>query len=262
MTASGEQVVRGLRAAARATGRSASGVQKLVDAGRLPARRDGAAFEFSVADLEAVRRVEPPGLIAATVVNAAPPSDVPALAVPTPAVDHVGQSEHLASTVHPSDDGAVASQVFADLAAGKPLTQIVIDRHLAPDVVRRVHAEWLALSDVDGLKKPTAEARLVEAEADIRALDGRLSAAEAAIEETSVEHGRTHELERRVRSLETRGRATGVPAAVLQRLDALEQQVRSLPAAPLLLHDWRCGCGGSLLVAASCSVCGSGRMAS
>ena len=41
MSAPGEHVVRGLRAAARATRRSASGVQKLVDTGRLPARRDG-----------------------------------------------------------------------------------------------------------------------------------------------------------------------------------------------------------------------------
>ncbi|HVV53260.1 MAG TPA: hypothetical protein VHO06_26615 [Polyangia bacterium] len=70
--------------------------------------------------------------------------------------------------------GDVAAFVFADLAAGRSLTQIVVDRKLSPDIVRRLHAEWLALSDADALGKAAAEKRLGDLEAAVAGMRTRL----------------------------------------------------------------------------------------
>jgi hypothetical protein len=250
------EVVHGLRAAARFTGWSPSGVQKLVDGGRLVAQKDDRGYVFSVADLSAIRRD--------------PAASTPPIATSVPASPAMGEDREVApessdpscdavTSTAGADDGAVAAIVFSDLRAGKSLVDIVAERRIAPDVVRKFHAQWLALSDTDALRRPTAEARLVEAEADIQTLDSRLSAAEAAIEEVNAEHGRAREVERRVRSLETRGRATSVPAAVLQRLDTLEQQIRSLPTAPMPIGRCCPSCGAAVIVATACSGCGAGR---
>ena len=82
----------------------------------------------------------------------------------------------IAGAQHATGDGNIAAQVFADLAAGHPLTQIVIDRKLSPDTVRRLHGEWVALSDVDALRKPRAEARLTAVEAAVGELSTKLEA--------------------------------------------------------------------------------------
>lgn len=265
MSTDGE-VVHGLRAAAKLTGWSPSGIQRLVDRGRLHAEKNGHNFVFSAADLEAIRRdaAPPEALAIAMPIGRA---DTPAAALPpslqSPGLPEAPPKAQLEpSTKGTADDGgAVASQVFADLSAGHSLTQIVIDRRLPPDVVRRVHAEWLLLGDVDVLKKPTAEARLAGAESDVATLDERLSAAEAAIEEMSAERGRAHEVERRVRSLEGREKAAGVPTTVLRRLETLEQQVRSMPATPMPIGRCCPGCGAAVIVATACGGCGLGRVA-
>ena len=253
-----EHVVRGLRAAARATGRSASGVQRLVDTGRLAARKDGAVFEFSLTDLAAVRRAEPGVPSTAADVSSETRTDVSGAPTPPP-VDHLGQSSgRPLSTERSVDEGAVAAMAFADFQGGKSIVDVVIDRRLPPDVVRRFHGEWIALSDVDTLKKPEAEARLAQIEADIRTLDGQVGGVEGAF--AQVARGR-QDIENRLLGLERRGSMAGVPSTVFQRLDTLERQIRTLPAAPLLLGR-RCTCGHPLAVAACCPGCGAGRVAS
>lgn len=261
MSAPGEHIVRGLRAAARATRRSASGVQKLIDAGRLPARRDGNVFAFALADLEAVRRAEPSAPIAAAGVSEA----IPEITVPgpIPAVDRSDAGVQQASTPRQVDtDGVVAAQVFRDLQGGRTLVQIVAERQLAPDVVHRAYDQWLALSDVDTLRKPEAEARLAHVEADIQALDERLADIEGTVHEVSsaATRGR-QEVDARLLTLSARSNGVSVPAAIYERLNVLEAQLRSMPAALLLLPERRCGCGAPLVVAASCSGCGAGRLA-
>jgi hypothetical protein len=195
MNPPGEQIVRRLRAAARATGRSASGIQKLVDTGRLPARRDGNVFQFELTDLESLRRGPAPVPVGADV-NDEARTDVLGLAVSTPVVDHPRQSGQAVSTGHVGyDDGAVAAIIFGDITAGRTLVQIVAERGIAPDVVQRHHQQWRELKAFDDAQTPTALERLgrVETElalrarqVDLQALDERVAAIENTVHEMST----------------------------------------------------------------------------
>ena len=69
--------------------------------------------------------------------------------------------------------GDVAADVFADLDAGHPAATIVVTRRLPPEVVRRLHSDWLSLRELD-LNVPRPSDRL-------SALEERVARLEEAI---------------------------------------------------------------------------------
>ncbi len=267
--------VHGLRAAAKLTGWSPSGIQKLVDVGKVAAEKVGRSYTFRAADLEAIRRA--PDLLQA---SGLPPVPTGSAATPRPEVSVPGEGrpetpEHAHSHMTApatGDDGAVAAVVFADLRAGKSLVDIVAERRVAPDVVQRYHQQWRELKAIDDVQTPTSLERLGHVEAElalrasqlaVQALAEKLDAIESSLDEASAAatSGR-REVEARLRAIVARSNGVSVPGAVYQRLEALEARLGSLPVAPLLLPERRCGCGAPLAVLACCPGCGAGRAAS
>jgi hypothetical protein len=269
-------VVHGLRAAAKLTGWSPSGLQKMVDVGRVRAERVGRSYTFRAVDLQAIQRA--PGLrqpdVLAPASPAIVPSSTPRADVPEPAAGHreTVAITHSGAVDNTQDNGAVAALAFSDFRAGRSIIDVVIDRRLPPEVVRRFHGEWLGLSNVDDTETPTALERLIRVEEelalrasqlDVQVLAERLAAIESAIHDASaeVERGRRH-FETRLGGLEARGRAAGggsVISDVHQRLTVLEALVRTLPMA-LVPAPHRCPrCGiGQLATPAACGECGFG----
>jgi hypothetical protein len=239
-------IVRGWESAAEVAGRSVASVRKLVDGRKLSASKDSEGVRlFRRADLEGL----PP-------VQASTPRGTEVDPASASGVEGSTASSTLSA---PDPDGAVVAGIFADLEAGHDLRRIVVDRKLPPETVGSAYRDWLALGSIDLLRTPEAEARLAALEERVEALAGQLAGIEGASLEASDKNAR--DIEKRLRGAERRVNAAGVPTAVLQRLDALEQQVRNLPAAPLLL-DRRCTCGAPLAVLAACVGCGAGRAAS
>jgi excisionase family DNA binding protein len=258
--------VHGLRAAAKLTGWSASGIQKMIDAGRVRAEKVGRAYSFRAADLEAIRRGHTRSK-ALTATSASPDTPVtvsaPGTAAPPPGDQEIGSGPHADSMDAGTHDGDVAAIVFGDLAAGHSLTRIVVDRRLLPDLVRRFFGEWRALSDVDALLKPEAEVRLAEVEARVEALADKLAVVEATIRATSAQCAHAWQrAERRLRGLDLRVNAASGGSAVAEmreRLTALEGVVRGLPAVPIPTGHRCPRCGqGQLVTLAACGGCGLG----
>jgi hypothetical protein len=163
--------IRGLRAAAKLTERSPSGLQKLVDSGDLPATKVDGVYVFAAADLEALRAGSRPAAANETATEPSPEVDV---AVAEPAAPPAAAPAQPAETQptprsDPTSQGEIASMVFADLNAGKTLCAIVVERKLPPDVVRHWHDQWVELAHIDTLRTPAGERRLfgVERELDI-----------------------------------------------------------------------------------------------
>lgn len=263
MSAAGDDVVHGLRAAARVTGRSPSGIEKLVDTGRLSATKVDGAFVFARAALDAL---PPPHRIPASDAVTTGPGAAVSSADTTTGVHTSGTPLSTGEPAPPptasADGGTVASQVFADLADGHTLVQIVVDRKLSPDVVQAVYTQWRELSDVDGLAKPTSLDRLaaVERLAEAAAAEvGAIAALENLAEQVAA---LTRGVSTRLTGVERRNVGDDVRrelAGIRQRLSALEQTVRALPATPLAIGVPCSICGHQLAVAASCSGCGAGR---
>jgi hypothetical protein len=276
----GGDVVYGLRAAAKLTGWSASGIQKLVDAGKVPAERDGRTYMFRVVDLEAIRRSPGQPQPSGFPTTAAPASFAgPSAETPADATTPVGGRPEIAapanavqSSASANDDGIVASVIFTDLAAGRTLVQIVAERKIAPDVVQQHHQQWRELKAFDDAQTPTALDRLGQVEAELalrarqvelQALDERVAGIESAVHEVSTAATRDRQnLETHLAGLERKVRtASGGSATTdaLQRLAALEALVRSLPMAlvPAAHRCPRCG-NGQLATPAACAGCGFG----
>jgi hypothetical protein len=280
-------VVHGLRAAARLTGWSPSGLQKMIDGGRVKAERDGRTYTFRVVDLEAIRRAPgqpqasgfPTTAAPASVAgpSAATPADATTLVVGRPEIAAPANAGAEASDMR--DAGAIASIIFGDLAAGRTLVQIVAERKVAPDVVRHHHDRWRELQAIDEASTPSALERLARVEAtvgqnvnqfetgaaDVQALSEQLATAQAGLDALADQFAGTwRHFDGRLRGLDTRvniASRSGMGASISQRLGVLEQQMRNLPGA-LVPIGHRCpGCGSALIVAASCSGCGAGRMA-
>jgi hypothetical protein len=271
VTAAASDLVHGLRAAAKLAGRSPSGIQKLVDAGRVPAERNGRTYIFRASDLESIGRSrtpsEAPGFPASGASRGTPPAalsmDAPVL---SPGHDEVVPMDEPTATSGgaPIDEGAVASAVFADLQAGHDLRQIVVERRLRPEIVRRAYDEWVALANVDVLRAPEAAARLATAEGALALLTAQLPGIESALQAAAVDSARIRQnIEGRLRGLDQRLNAATVTAgggSLARRVETLELRVAALPAAPLPIGQQCPGCGAHLVVAASCSGCGVGRM--
>lgn len=270
MTATASDLVHGLRAAAKLTGRSPSGVQKLIDVGKVAAERTGRSYSFHLTDLQAISRIGPQDAIIGEVETA--PDRARAADESATVSDPPGSPVVRAPVVDQRDEGAIASTVFSDLASGKTLVEVVAQRKITPDVVRHHYDRWRELQAIDDAQAPSALDRLAQVEAtvgehavsveqsraDAQNLAARLDAAQASLEALADQLARTwRHVEGRLRGLDGRVNAAA-GGALSRRLDAVEGQVRNLPAAPLLL-DRRCGCGGPILVAAACSACGMGR---
>jgi hypothetical protein len=191
----------------------------------------------------------------------APLGDAPLLEGATGSTPAAGRPEGAAD----NDAGAIAAQVFADLQAGHELRQIVVDRRLSPEVVRRVFDEWTALENLDGSRTPQALAKIAQLEHDLAAINVFLAG--ITVDAQGL-HAQVDEVARatnqRLCSLERRPIAPTLAspgADILRRLEALERQIKALPAAPLAI-DRRCpGCGHALYSVAACSGCGAGRAA-
>jgi hypothetical protein len=154
--------IRGLRAAAKLTERSPSGLQKLVDSGDLPATKVDGVYVFAAADLEALRAGSRPAAANETATEPSPEVDV---AVAEPAAPPAAAPAQPAETQPTprsgsTSQGEIASMVFADLNAGKTLCAIVVERKLPPDVVRHWHDQWVELAHIDTLRTPAGERRL------------------------------------------------------------------------------------------------------
>jgi hypothetical protein len=156
--------VRGLRAAAKLTGRSPSGLQKMVDNGDLPAAKVDGVYVFDLSDLQALRPAPAPEPSGEAPADLSP--DVPAseqAMAPSPAP--VDPAEPRPAPEPPfASDGDVASMVFADLKAGKDLRTIVVERRLPPNIVKHWHDQWRELAEIDTLKTPAGERRLFTVE--------------------------------------------------------------------------------------------------
>lgn len=66
--------------------------------------------------------------------------------------------------------GDVAAGVFSDLAEGLPTASIVVTRQLSPEVVRRLHADWLSLRELD-VNSLSSSDRITELEARVAHLE-------------------------------------------------------------------------------------------
>lgn len=164
--------IRGLRAAAKVTGRSPSGLQKMVDNGALPATKVDGKYVFQTADLQslsprAALDVDDSDITAPVpeFASAKPEPDLePEPDEPSDAPFASSREAPPATASPPVDDGEEAAMVFADLNQGKPLCTIVVDHKLAPDVVARWYREWRKLSEIDALRTSEGEKRLFEVE--------------------------------------------------------------------------------------------------
>ena len=156
--------------------------------------------------------------------------------------------------------GNAAAVVFADMAAGRTLREIVVSRKLAPAAVRQHHDEWTALAAVDGLRTPSAEARLAETEKALAAQHEALEQQAGDIADVATLRQEVAALGRRLAALERRpagDRSATQLSGLSRRLDAVEVVLKAVPVAPLVV-DRICGCGNRLYVMAACSNCGAG----
>jgi hypothetical protein len=126
--------------------------------------------------------------------------------------------------------------------------------------VRRFRDEWLEMRNADALATPAAEARLAETEGGLRALAERLDAIEAGAHAAVDSAMWRQDVERRVRRAELSARPAGVPTALLNRIETLEQRLGELPAAPMPVGPCP-ACGGVLFTAVACSRCAAGHAA-
>ena len=217
-------VVRGWESAAEVAGRSATSLRKLVEAKKLAAQKDeDGVYVFERASLEAL----PPAKVLATGQLGEDEAADRREPAPSTAGD---KPEPLDGT------GELAALVFGDLQNGRELRQIVVERRLAPETVRRAYDQWLSLGEVDAPRKPEAEARLAAAEMSIAELATQLAAIETRVREgagRAVQHrqaldGRLHALASQPRIHER----AGEPAPTPRR--ASKRSCRNLPAGPFL----------------------------
>lgn len=76
----------------------------------------------------------------------------------------------LVAAVMPPVAGEVAAMVFADFDADASPTTVVINRQLTPEIVRRLHSEWIALKQLN-LTTPSNSERLTSLENAVRLLE-------------------------------------------------------------------------------------------
>lgn len=122
---------------------------------------------------------------------------------------------------HPNPtSGEVAAIAFADFNAGKPPAEVVVARALPPDLVRRLHADWLDLATL-AVNAPDGSKRLSTLEKRLTDLHAYAVSAVAA-------------------------------------LNALHARVFALPVpAPGDFNCADCGTSGCVTVPATCSACGA-----
>jgi hypothetical protein len=114
--------------------------------------------------------------------------------------------------------GEVAATVFADFDAGRTPGAVVVARQLPPDVVRRLHADWLDLRSLD-VNVPSGARRL------------------AALEQ-AVAGANTYS------------------AKTVEALNALVARVMALPVPAMTEFVCDCGASGCVTVPLTCSACG------
>lgn len=267
-------VVRGWESAAELAGRSVASVRKLVDGGRLRAEKapDG-VHVFERSDLLAlppvVRGAETETSadtrLGARADAASEPPSPPQLAPP------VTRAE---TTRSDSLDGSIAAEMFGFFEAGRAPVEVVIAMKQSPSVVESAYAAWQRMKALD-TTSTEAQSRIATLERTAQELRDALEQAIATIDahdplvaQFSTAAWRQRQsidsLLTRMLALERR-RPPGDELSELprlrQRLAAVEQLVRALPAAPLAIGVPCSACGHQLVVAASCTGCGAGRAA-
>jgi hypothetical protein len=275
-----EDTIRGLRAAARLTGRSVSGLQKMVEQGRLRADKDDLGYAFERADLDKLRRParQAPRVTgsrstsaeAATAEGRAPRTGL-VLGTLAPLED----SSVNRDAAEPPTSGKLAAEVFALFAADRAPVDVVVERGLPPAEVEQLYHAWLRMQALDSTSA-AARSRIGILEDAVADLRRELAAVATTLDEVSTRaEGATSAILRlngpaataarvvpRLAALERRlaGDGTAVALGEMgQRLALLEGQLRAMPMAHAPF-DRRCArCHrGTLVVPACCPTCGWG----
>jgi hypothetical protein len=266
-------IIRGWEAASEIAGRSVASVRKLVDGGRLRAEKsaDG-VYVFERADLLALPRVvrapEPEA------VPYAPPSGTPVESTAPPLPTALALTHVAANAPRPSSlDGELAAAMFGEFAAGRAAVEVVVSLKQPPEVVESAYEAWRRMKAMDTTSSE-ARGRIDQFEEALqgfrRALDALTAVVDAqapTITEASTgvwaQRQDIDGLLRRTAGLERHARFDGHAdlRGLRQRLGAVEQALRALPATPLAIGVPCSACGHQLAVAASCTGCGAGRTA-
>ena len=161
--------------------------------------------------------------------------------------------------------------MFGEFAGGRAAVEVVVSLKQPPEVVESAYEAWRRMKAMDTTSS-NARGRIEQTEEALRAVRSALEALTAVVDGhdpviaeasngLSEQRQAADSLLQRTAALERRARfdVQADLRGLRQRLGAVEQAVRALPAAPLLIGVPCSACGHQLAVAASCTRCGAGR---